>query len=171
MTKFKKGHSGNPSGRPKGTKTAVNLLRDGLMGREDLADIVKKLIEMAKGGDLPAAAILLDRTVPRLKHAAALDDEAELAEAVSAARTRGAMSEGASGVTLEALVIASSDPLRATTTTPASPADQSPYVERTESPPVAPAPVMRRPTPRPVRPITIPTPPADDDPFDIYNPT
>lgn len=171
MTRFKKGSSGNPAGRPKGTKTAVNLLRDGLMGREDLAEIVAVLIEKAKAGDMQAATILLDRAVPRLKHAAVVGDETELAEAVSAAKIRGAKSEGASGMTLEALVIASSDPLRATTTTPASPADQSPYVERTESPPVAPAPVMRRPTPRPVRPITIPTPPADDDPFDIYNPT
>src|SRR5690606_15307089 len=107
MTRFKKGSSGNPAGRPKGTKTAVNLLRDGLMGREDLAEIVAVLIEKAKAGDMQAATILLDRAVPRLKHAAVVGDETELAEAVSAAKIRGAKSEGASGLTLEALVFGS----------------------------------------------------------------
>ena len=63
-TKFKPGQSGNLNGRPK-DKTPATLLRKSLA--DDMPDIIKKLVELAKGGDVAAAKILLDRVCPTLR--------------------------------------------------------------------------------------------------------
>lgn len=63
-TKFKPGQSGNPKGRPK-DKTPATLLRKSIA--DDMPDIVKKLVELAKEGDIQAAKVLLDRICPPLK--------------------------------------------------------------------------------------------------------
>jgi len=63
-TKFKPGQSGNPAGRPK-NKTPATLLRKSIA--EDMPDIVKTLVELAKGGDVQAAKVLLDRICPPLR--------------------------------------------------------------------------------------------------------
>ncbi len=62
--KFKPGQSGNPAGRPK-DKTPATLLRKSIA--EDMPDVVNKLLELAKGGDVQAAKVLLDRICPPLK--------------------------------------------------------------------------------------------------------
>lgn len=63
-TKFKPGQSGNPAGRPK-DKTPATLLRKSIA--DDMPDIVKTLVELAKGGDVQAAKVLLDRICPPLR--------------------------------------------------------------------------------------------------------
>ena len=63
-TKFKAGMSGNPAGRPK-DKTPATLLRKSIL--DDMPDIILKLVEQAKNGDVQAAKILLDRCCPALK--------------------------------------------------------------------------------------------------------
>ena len=63
-TKFKPGQSGNLNGRPK-DKTPATLLRKSLA--DDMPDIIKKLVELAKGGDVAAAKILIDRVCPPLR--------------------------------------------------------------------------------------------------------
>ena len=62
--KFKPGQSGNPKGRPK-NKTPATILRKSII--DDMPEIIKTLVALAKGGDVAAAKILLDRCVPALK--------------------------------------------------------------------------------------------------------
>ena len=62
--KFKPGQSGNPNGRPK-DKTPATLLRKSIIG--EMPEIINKLVELAKGGDVAAAKVLLDRCCPALK--------------------------------------------------------------------------------------------------------
>lgn len=72
--KFKPGQSGNPAGRPK-DKTPSTLLRKSIV--DDMPEIVKTLVDLAKGGDVQAAKVLLDRTCPPLR-AQALPIEVEM---------------------------------------------------------------------------------------------
>lgn len=62
--KFKPGQSGNPAGRPK-DKTPATLLRKSIA--DDMPEIIKTLVNLAKGGDVQAAKVLLDRICPALK--------------------------------------------------------------------------------------------------------
>jgi hypothetical protein len=57
-TRFKKGQSGNPAGRPKHILTAA--LR-GTITDADMTAMAKKLIDRAKKGDLHAMAMVWDR--------------------------------------------------------------------------------------------------------------
>jgi hypothetical protein len=62
--KFKQGVSGNPKGRP-ANKTPATLIRKSIV--DDIPDIIAKLVELAKEGDVQAAKVLLDRVCPALK--------------------------------------------------------------------------------------------------------
>jgi hypothetical protein len=64
---FKKGQSGNPAGRPKGLRDRRAALRYKLT--RQLPDILKTLAAAAKGGDIQAARLILERTLPALKSA------------------------------------------------------------------------------------------------------
>ncbi len=55
---FQKGQSGNPNGKPKGTRHRVTMAAETLMEGEAEA-ITRKAIELAKGGDGPALRLLL----------------------------------------------------------------------------------------------------------------
>lgn len=77
--RFPKGKSGNPKGRPKGSKNKVSLIREGIEGQlveaseKDALDIYKKTVAMAKAGDTTCIKILMDRMWP----AGRPDDRAE----------------------------------------------------------------------------------------------
>jgi hypothetical protein len=62
--KYKKGQSGNPAGRPKGTSKA-NKLRRAIAN--DLEHIISAMVAAAREGDVSAAKLLLDRVIPALK--------------------------------------------------------------------------------------------------------
>jgi hypothetical protein len=60
---FKAGQSGNPSGKPPGTRHRVTLLAEKLMA-DDAEGVVQTVIEAAKAGDMTAARLILDRIAP-----------------------------------------------------------------------------------------------------------
>lgn len=106
---FKPGQSGNPAGRPKGSKNNSTRLREKL--DRELPSILKKLTALALDGDVAAAKLILDRALPPLRPEAAavripgvqgasLSDQAS---AVLAAVAEGKMPPDTGGMILSAL--------------------------------------------------------------------
>ena len=63
-TKWKPGQTGNSKGRPSGV-SAITKMREKLAS--DVPDILAALVEAAKGGDVQAARLVLERVLPPLK--------------------------------------------------------------------------------------------------------
>jgi hypothetical protein len=62
-SKFKPGQSGNPNGRPKGSKNKKTLALETLLEGEAEA-LTRKCVEMAKGGDTTALRLCMERIYP-----------------------------------------------------------------------------------------------------------
>lgn len=62
---FKKGVSGNPAGRKRGTPDKRTALRELL--QPHAADLTKKAVELALAGDTTALRICIDRCIPVMK--------------------------------------------------------------------------------------------------------
>jgi hypothetical protein len=60
---FVAGKSGNPRGKAHGTRHNITVLAERLMGN-DVKVVVAQVVEKAKGGDMTAARLILDRIVP-----------------------------------------------------------------------------------------------------------
>ena len=63
---FKKGVSGNPRGRRAGSRNKATMLLEKMMA-DDGEGVVNAVLEAAKGGDMQAARIILDRICPPRK--------------------------------------------------------------------------------------------------------
>ena len=63
---WKPGQSGNPRGRLPGTRNRATLLAQALMER-DLEAVVQKVVTAAKGGNLHAAKLIIERLVPPVR--------------------------------------------------------------------------------------------------------
>ena len=63
---WKKGQSGNIGGKPKGAINHATRLVMGLM-ESGAADVAKVIIDAAKGGDLAAAKMVLERLAPPMR--------------------------------------------------------------------------------------------------------
>lgn len=61
---FEKGASGNPAGRPRGSRNQATLALDRQLA-EAGPILVQKLIEQAAGGNMQAMRLCLDRIIPR----------------------------------------------------------------------------------------------------------
>lgn len=65
MAQFRKGKSGNPSGRPRGVQDRRVALRAALEGRADV--LLAKAVEKALEGDTAVLNTLLSKLIPNLK--------------------------------------------------------------------------------------------------------
>jgi Family of unknown function (DUF5681) len=93
MAKFRKGESGNPKGRQRGSRNRVTALADQLFDEKlfgpdnKAAAIITKAIEMAETGDTACMRLVFERIAPARKDRPvhfALPDMKEAKDAVSA---------------------------------------------------------------------------------------
>ena len=88
---FQPGQSGNPNGRPKGSRNKTTLLAEALLAGEAEA-ITRKLIEKALDGDGAALRLSLERLAPpRQQHYTDVDLEGEVNTAEDAQRASSAV--------------------------------------------------------------------------------
>lgn len=79
MARFEPGKSGNPSGRPQGSKNQATKLLETFEG--DLPALLAATKEKALQGDMTAMRLLLDRVLPVRKPVAPVFEIPELADA------------------------------------------------------------------------------------------
>jgi hypothetical protein len=60
---FERGQSGNPAGKPPGARHRITVLAETLMA-DDAEAVVRAVVDAAKGGDMTAARLILDRISP-----------------------------------------------------------------------------------------------------------
>jgi hypothetical protein len=94
-TRFKPGQSGNPNGRPKGSRHKTTLAIEKLLDGESEA-ITRKAIELAKSGDMAAIRICLDRLAPPRKDRHIEFTLPKMEKASDAAKASAAIVEAAS---------------------------------------------------------------------------
>ena len=70
-TRFRPGESGNPGGRPKGSRNKATLAMEALLDGEG-EEITRKAIELAKDGDMGAIRVCMDRIAPPRRQTCAL---------------------------------------------------------------------------------------------------
>ena len=97
MTKFEKGKSGNPAGKPRGALSPSGRLRQAIAA--DLPNILATLRDRALDGDVQAASLLLSRCLPPLRPQSEAEDVpvtgvslTERAEGIAAAALSGDLS-------------------------------------------------------------------------------
>ena len=93
-TKWKPGQTGNPKGRPPG-QSEITRLRASLAG--DVPEILAGLVMAAKGGDVQAARLILERILPPVK---AIEQAVELhlpADGTLTAKASAVLSAAAAG--------------------------------------------------------------------------
>jgi uncharacterized protein DUF5681 len=85
--RFAKGASGNPAGRPPGSRNAATELAQALLDGEAAA-LIRKCVEMALDGNIAAIKLCLERLVPRCGRSAAVNipEIATVADILSAMR-------------------------------------------------------------------------------------
>lgn len=64
-SRFQPGKSGNPAGRPPGITDKRTKFRK--LFEDDAADVIRKVVEKAKEGDMTAARMVVERIAPPIK--------------------------------------------------------------------------------------------------------
>jgi hypothetical protein len=70
---FEKGQSGNPAGRPRGSRNKAAILAEEMFQGE-AETIIRMAIDKAKEGDITAIRLCLERVFPRLRDRATMFD-------------------------------------------------------------------------------------------------
>ena len=87
---FAKGRSGNPSGRPSGSRNKATLAAEALLDGE-AETLTRKAIEEAKAGSMIALRLCLDRIVPPRKDRSVVFDMPALQTITDAPKAIGAI--------------------------------------------------------------------------------
>ena len=66
MSQFQPGQSGNPAGRPKGSRGRATILAQAILDR-DVEAVTERIVKAALDGDLTAGRLVLERAVPPMK--------------------------------------------------------------------------------------------------------
>jgi Family of unknown function (DUF5681) len=82
---FHKGQSGNPAGRPRGSRNRASTLVHSLLAGE-VEEVARKAIEMAKEGDMAAIRVCLDRIAPPRKYDAGCCELPQIENAADAVK-------------------------------------------------------------------------------------
>src|SRR5450631_4897529 len=88
--RFARGQSGNPDGRPKGSRNATTLALETLLDGQATA-LTQKAIDLALTGDMAALRICLDRILPPRKDRPITFDFPAITTAAEAATTMSAI--------------------------------------------------------------------------------
>ena len=89
-TRFKPGQSGNPAGKPKGTRNATTLALETLLDGQATA-LTQKAIDLALTGDMTALRLCVDRILPPRKDRPVTFDFPKITTAAEAATTLSAV--------------------------------------------------------------------------------
>lgn len=87
---FKRGQSGNPAGRPKGSRNVTTVALEALLDGQAAA-LTQKAIDLALGGDMAAIRLCLDRILPPRKDRPLTFYFATITNAAEAAKTMSAI--------------------------------------------------------------------------------
>jgi hypothetical protein len=91
-TKFKPGQSGNPAGRPRGSRHKVTLAIEAMLDGEAEA-LTRKALDLALAGDLVALRLCMDRIAPPRKDRPVAFALPALTQAADAAKASAAIVE------------------------------------------------------------------------------
>ncbi|EAQ36930.1 hypothetical protein NB311A_07268 [Nitrobacter sp. Nb-311A] len=87
---FEKGQSGNPAGRPKGSRNATTVALESLLDGQAEA-LTNKAVELALGGDIAALRLCMDRILPPRKDRPVTFDLPDIRSASDAAAVTSAI--------------------------------------------------------------------------------
>ena len=87
---FQKGQSGNPAGRPNGSRNATTIALEALLDGQATA-LTQKAIDVALTGDIPALRLCLDRILPPRKDSPVAFDLPEMKTLNDAVPAMGAL--------------------------------------------------------------------------------
>jgi hypothetical protein len=94
--RFEKGQSGNPAGRPPGSRNKATVLAESIFQGEAEA-IIRMAIDKAKEGDMMAIRLCLERVFPKLRDRATLFDLPPINNAAEALDALTSVVEGVRG--------------------------------------------------------------------------
>jgi hypothetical protein len=90
---FQKGQSGNPAGRPRGSRNKHTIAAEKLFA-EDAEALIRVAIDLAKAGDIAALRLCLDRICAPQRHRPVSFDMPALGRAADAVGAMGTLMEG-----------------------------------------------------------------------------